>query len=75
MTVYVDNARKPFRRMLMCHMIADTTEELLEMVDRIGVDQKHIQFAGLAKEHFDICAEIARLPPERFRFRQGKLSK
>ena len=57
MTVYVDNARRRYRGMRMSHMIADTTAELLEMADRIDVDRKHIQFRGLAKEHFDICAE------------------
>jgi len=39
----------------MCHMIADSTEELLEMADKIGVKRKWIQWAGTPKEHFDIC--------------------
>jgi len=39
----------------MCHMLADTTEELLMMADRIGVARKWIQHAGTAREHFDIC--------------------
>lgn len=41
--------------MLMNHMIADTTEELLAMVDVIGVPRKWIQYPGTAREHFDIC--------------------
>lgn len=41
--------------MLMCHMIADTTEELLQMVDKIGVQRKWLQDAGTNREHFDIC--------------------
>lgn len=53
--VYVDNFNAPFGRMRMCHMIADTTQELLEMVDKIGVRRKWIQYPGTAKEHFDIC--------------------
>ncbi len=57
MAVYVDNARRKYRGMRMSHIIADSTDELLEMVDAIQVDRKHIQFRGLAKEHFDICAE------------------
>ena len=55
MSVYVDDMRAPFRGMLMCHMIADTTDELLAMVDRIGVKRKWIQYPGTPKEHFDIC--------------------
>ena len=39
-------------------MVADSTEELFAMVDLIGVSRKHIQFRGLAKEHFDVCAEM-----------------
>lgn len=39
----------------MCHMLADTTEELLEMADRIGVARKWIQKRGTHLEHFDIC--------------------
>lgn len=54
MTVYVDDMEAPFGRMVMCHMMADTTEELLEMVDRIGVKRQWIQCPGTLKEHFDI---------------------
>lgn len=52
--VYVDEARHPFGRMLMCHMMADSTEELLAMADRIGVARKWLQKPGTAYEHFDI---------------------
>ncbi len=41
--------------MKMCHMVADTTEELLQMVDKIGVSRRWIQAAGTHHEHFDIC--------------------
>lgn len=45
-----------FGRMRMSHLIADTEEELLEMVDKIGVDRKWIQHQKLGKGHvhFDI---------------------
>lgn len=52
--VYVDSFNAPFRGMIMCHMMADTTEELLGMVDKIGVQRKWIQDKGTSREHFDI---------------------
>ena len=55
MSVYVDPPVWPFGRMLMCHMVADTREELLAMVDKIGVARKWIQKRGTPDEHFDIC--------------------
>lgn len=56
MAVYVDNFNAKFRNMIMCHLIADTREELFEMVDKIGVKRKWIQSYGTPREHFDICA-------------------
>lgn len=53
--VYIDNYNAGFQGMVMCHMVADTTEELLEMVDTIGVQRKWIQYPGTYNEHFDIC--------------------
>lgn len=55
MSVYVDEPVHPFGRMMMCHMVADTREELLAMVDAIKVPRKWIQKAGTPDEHFDIC--------------------
>lgn len=55
MAVYVDDMRANFGRMVMCHMIADTPEELRAMAMRIGVAQKWIQHEGTFKEHFDIA--------------------
>lgn len=55
MTVYVDSMKAKFGRMVMCHMLADSTEELLAMADKIGVARKWIQKPGTAGEHFDIC--------------------
>lgn len=42
----------------MCHMVADSTEELLAMVDRIGVARKWIQYQGTDREHFDVCKSM-----------------
>jgi hypothetical protein len=53
--VYVDNMKAKFGRMQMCHMIADTSKELLEMADKIEVSRRWIQKPGTAQEHFDIC--------------------
>jgi len=53
--VYVDNARLPYGRMVMCHMMADTGWELSLMLDQIGVPEKWIQKRGTWREHADIC--------------------
>lgn len=55
MAVYVDDYRAPYGRMLMCHMIADTSEELLTMANKIGVAPRWRQKYGTYQEHFDIC--------------------
>lgn len=53
--VYVDSADLPYRRMIMCHMLADTEEELQQMAAAIGVNTKWWQYKGTYKSHFDIC--------------------
>lgn len=55
MTVYVDDMKAGFGRMIMCHMIADTDEELHAMADRIGVARKWFQKPGTATRHYDIA--------------------
>lgn len=50
MPVYVDNMRAPYGRLIMCHMIADTDDELHAMADAIGVQRKWHQ-----GDHYDIC--------------------
>lgn len=59
MPVYVDDGRRPLKAMLMCHMLADTTAELLAMADHIGVARRWIQSPGGPDEHFDI-AQVSR---------------
>lgn len=59
MAVYVDDMHLTpmgqFRGMKMCHMVADTTDELLAMADQIGVQRRWLQKAGTHHEHFDIA--------------------
>ncbi|APT31897.1 hypothetical protein MCBMB27_02606 [Methylobacterium phyllosphaerae] len=43
MACYVDQPIFPFGRMMMCHLWADSLDDLLAMVDRIGVARKWIQ--------------------------------
>ena len=40
MPVYIDNVNIPYGRMIMCHMMADTLEELHKMADTIGIKRK-----------------------------------
>jgi hypothetical protein len=61
MSVYVDDMGAPYRGMIMFHMIADSSEELIAMADRIGVARKWIQHPYTYKEHFDICAAKRKL--------------
>lgn len=53
MPVYVDKAQHKYGRMVMCHMLADSMDELLAMADTIGVNRKWFQ--PNSHPHFDIC--------------------
>ena len=55
MTVYVDDMRAQFGRMVMCHMIADASDELHAMARSIGVRRRWCQHEGTWKEHYDVC--------------------
>lgn len=55
MTVYVDQMQANYGRMVMCHMVADTDEELHRMADQIGVARRWHQKPGTAHSHYDIC--------------------
>lgn len=55
MSVYVDNMRAKFGRMVMCHMIADTEHELHLMADRIGVSRRWHQAPPQHDSHYDIA--------------------
>ncbi len=54
MAVYVDESRWPFGRMIMCHMYADTPEELHQMADAIGIRRRWFQ-RRRGFPHYDIC--------------------
>jgi hypothetical protein len=59
MTVYVDDVRHRFGRMIMCHMWADSLEELLEMADRIGMNRRWLQQPPKASwVHFDVSLSL-----------------
>ena len=53
MAVYVDRAQYKFRRMIMCHMIADTLEELHDMAEKIGMKREWFQPQSFP--HYDVC--------------------
>lgn len=55
MTVYVDDMRARYGRMVMCHMIADTDDELHAMAARIGVARRWHQAPPKHDSHYDIA--------------------
>lgn len=56
MTVYVDDMRAKFGRMVMCHMLADTDDELHAMAARIGVQRRWWQSPEKTSgSHYDIA--------------------
>jgi Protein of unknown function (DUF4031) len=55
MTVYIDGARNGFGRMVMCHMVADTPEELHEISQAIGLKKQWYQSPAKASfPHYDL---------------------
>ena len=55
MTVYVDSAKNRYGKYVMAHMMADTTDELLDMAEAIGLKPYWIQKEWTASEHFDVA--------------------
>lgn len=63
MAVYVDRARhypsaprnRFGKKMVMCHMLADTEDELHAMADTIGVARRWFQ-ASASTPHYDVCS-------------------
>ena len=64
MTVYVDDQKNRFGRMVMCHMFASTLGELHEMAYKIGVNRKYFQPSGGDHPHYDICLSKRKLAIE-----------
>ena len=54
MPVYVDASIHQYGRMTMCHMLADTVDELHAMAAKIGIQRKWYQ-AKASTPHYDIC--------------------
>lgn len=53
MPVYVDEEQNSFGRMKMCHMIADTEEELHEMAHKLHLKRDWFQPGSFP--HYDVC--------------------
>ncbi len=54
MAVYIDKANIKYKRMIMCHMIADSYEELHDMAKKIGMKSAWFQ-SNASFPHYDVC--------------------
>lgn len=64
--VYIDDfyKYKKMQKGSMSHMIADTRQELLDIINKLGINPKYIQFKDDWKEHFDISFKKRQLAIE-----------
>lgn len=59
LAVYVDDMRAPFRGRILCHMVADTLEELHAMAAEIGMPRRAYQGPPKTRHpHYDIPLEM-----------------
>ncbi len=56
MAVYVDKSAKKYKHMIMCHMLADTPQELHDMADNIGLPIDHFQNKDIP--HYDLSCSM-----------------
>jgi hypothetical protein len=58
MTVYVDDMQLSAKigriNARWSHLLADTSEELIEFAKKLGLKEEWIQYPGTWKEHFDV---------------------
>ena len=58
MPVYVDDPLWPFRGMIMCHMVADSLDELHTMAELVGMRREWFQDVPKASHpHYDLNQE------------------
>jgi hypothetical protein len=55
MSVYVDSEKNHYRHMVMCHMVADTLDELHAMAQHLGLKRSWFQTSRSGMPHYDIC--------------------
>lgn len=53
MAVYVDSYFTTYKKMKMCHMVADSLAELHEMAEKLGL-RRHFQHKA-RYPHYDVC--------------------
>ena len=62
MSVYVDKTKNEFRGMIMCHMVADTLDELHAMAKKLGMKRSWFQSGSIP--HYDVSLSKRRMAIE-----------